>query len=66
MEIVQPDVPHRRIGSQAVTTGKQQPYDQSPKGKGLTSQSGNLYGKKSGIVADNSSTSVGNTTEEVR
>ena len=63
-----PEVPHRRIGSHAVNTGKQQ-YDHSPTGKGITSQSGNLYGKKQSAAADTlgGSTSIGgNTTEEVK
>ena len=60
-------MPHRRIGSHAVNTGKHQ-YDQSPTGKGITSQSGNLYGKKQSAAADTlgGSTSIGNTTEEVK
>ena len=32
----------------------------------MTTVSGNLYGKKTSTVIENSSTSIGNTTEEVR
>ena len=32
----------------------------------MTTVSGNLYGKKTSAIMENSSTSIGNTTEEVR
>ena len=59
------EVPHRRIGSHAIVAGKHA-YDQSPKSKGISTQSGNLYGKKQSAIINASSTSVGNTTDEVR